>query len=57
MQAGALNRAEWIKFVGLFFNLEKEATDVFDAIKAEYDATKVGWLLNSAWLGWSQGAG
>ncbi|KAI3437818.1 hypothetical protein D9Q98_000265 [Chlorella vulgaris] len=40
LDPGALNRAEWIKFVGLFFNLEKEATDVFDAIKAEYDATK-----------------
>lgn len=40
--AGALNRAEWIKFVALFFNLEKNASDIYDAIQARYEATKVG---------------
>lgn len=37
---GALNRAEWVKFVALFFNLEKNASDIFDAIQARYEATK-----------------
>lgn len=40
--AGALNRAEWVKFVALFFNLEKNASDIFDAIQARYEAIKVG---------------
>ena len=39
--AGALNRAEWIKYLGLFFNKESQASDLFDAIVKEYDATKV----------------
>lgn len=42
--AGTLNRAEWVKFVGLFFNREADASAVFDGIKAEYEATKVGSL-------------
>lgn len=37
---GPLNRAEWIKYLGLFFNKESEASDLFDAIVKEYDATK-----------------
>lgn len=40
LDPGALNRAEWIKFVGLFFNREKEASDVFEGVKGEYEATK-----------------
>lgn len=28
--------------MGLFFNREREASDVFEGIKAEYEATKVG---------------
>lgn len=39
---GVLNRAEWVKFVALFFNQERAASDIFAAIKAEYEATKVG---------------
>jgi iron complex transport system substrate-binding protein len=31
-----LGRAEWIKFVALFFNKEKEADSVFDGIEKEY---------------------
>lgn len=41
--AGVLNRAEWVKFVALFFNQERAASDIFAALKAEYEATKVGW--------------
>jgi iron complex transport system substrate-binding protein len=35
-----LGRAEWIKFMGLFFNREKEADSVFDAIEKNYLETK-----------------
>mmetsp|Transcript_1782 Transcript_1782/g.5178 ORF Transcript_1782/g.5178 Transcript_1782/m.5178 type:complete len:532 (+) Transcript_1782:252-1847(+) len=37
---GTLNRAEWIKFMGLFFNKEKEASDYFDSVTAQYNALK-----------------
>ncbi|KAI7839391.1 hypothetical protein COHA_006792 [Chlorella ohadii] len=37
---GVLNRAEWVKFVALFFNQERAASDIFTALKAEYEATK-----------------
>ena len=37
---GILNRAEWLKFLGLFFNRERAASDTFNAIKAEYDRVK-----------------
>ena len=37
---GMLARAEWIKFVAAFFNLEAHANRVFEKIKAEYDSTK-----------------
>lgn len=32
-----LGRAEWIKFVAAFFNKEKEAQQMFDAIKENYE--------------------
>jgi len=35
-----LGRAEWIKFVALFFNKEKEADSVFTSIEKEYLATQ-----------------
>lgn len=38
---GNLNRAEWVKFLGLFFNLEKYASDIFDAISTAFNNTKV----------------
>lgn len=38
---GPLNRAEWIKFVSLFFNKEAEANALFDNITAEYERYKV----------------
>ena len=37
--AGVLNRAEWIKFLGLFFNQDALATTVFDGINASYYET------------------
>ena len=37
---GPLNRAEWIKFLGLFFNLDAIATEVFDSINSSYYETK-----------------
>lgn len=35
-----LGRAEWIKFMALFFNKEKEADSVFAVIEKEYQKTK-----------------
>lgn len=35
-----LGRAEWIKFVSLFFNKEKEADSIFSVIETEYQATQ-----------------
>src|SRR6267154_25183 len=35
-----LGRAEWIKFMGLFFNKEKEADSVFQVIEKEYLTTQ-----------------
>lgn len=63
---GPLHRAEWIKFVSLFFNREVEANALFDAIRADYDAIKaqatahgsasppvVAWIQYSSWTNWS----
>jgi len=36
-----LGRAEWIKFVALFFNKEKEADSVFQLIETEYTKTVI----------------
>ncbi len=41
MRTGALNRAEWIKFLGTFFNLDAEATAYFNGVVQAYNATKV----------------
>lgn len=35
-----LGRAEWIKFMALFFNKEKEADSIFRVIAQEYNGTK-----------------
>jgi hypothetical protein len=37
---GPLNRAEWVKFVGVLFNKELEANAFFDKVNASYQATK-----------------
>jgi hypothetical protein len=39
---GVLNRAEWIKYLGLFFNKEKYASDVFNGIVEAYSETSDG---------------
>ena len=36
LERTALSRAEWMKFVAAFFDIQKQATDKFDAIKDEY---------------------
>ena len=61
---GVLNRAEWIKFVAAFFNLEPHANRVFAEIKADFEqikaqtaaalaggavAPKVLWLAKNSW--------
>lgn len=40
LDPGVLNRAEWIKFLGLFFNVERYASDAFAAVEKAYAATK-----------------
>ena len=40
MCLGVLNRAEWIKFLGMFFNLDGAATQTFNSINASYYQTK-----------------
>lgn len=37
---GVLNRVEWIKFLGTFFNLDKYASSVYDTIVEEYNQVK-----------------
>lgn len=39
--SGVLPRAEWIKFLALFFNKEKEASQLYDWIQAQYQELKV----------------
>ena len=36
-----LNRSEWIKFLGLFFNKEYEASQVYQSMADQYHALKV----------------
>ena len=38
---GALARAEWIKFLGTFFNLDAEANAYFNGVVQNYNAIKV----------------
>ncbi len=40
METDPLGRAEWIKFVSVFFDKEREANEYFDRIEAEYLALK-----------------
>lgn len=42
LTAGTLNRAEWVKFLGLFFNKETEASQYFDSVERQYNRLKVG---------------
>lgn len=40
LETHPLGRAEWIKFIALFFNKEREADSVFNEIEREYLATQ-----------------
>ena len=48
---GPLNRVEWVKFLGLFFNREKYASDVFTALSTEYNKKKESALQSSEAVG------
>ena len=48
LTAGTLNRAEWVKFLGLFFNKEKEASQYFDTVERQYNRLKVGREVHTA---------
>ena len=41
MSPGTLNRAEWVKFLGLFFNMEAAASTYFTGVEQQYNALKV----------------
>ncbi|KAL6767340.1 FAP24 [Auxenochlorella protothecoides x Auxenochlorella symbiontica] len=41
---GLLQRAEWIKFLGVFFNLDAYSSNLFTAIKNEFEQTKAAAL-------------
>lgn len=45
--AGPLNRAEWIKFLGVFFNLDSTATQIFNSVNTSYYATKASVTPNA----------
>lgn len=40
LETDPLGRAEWIKFMSLFFNKERLADSIFNAIEARYDSLK-----------------
>ena len=39
-ETSPLGRAEWLKFIALFYNREAEAEALFDAIASDYDAAR-----------------
>lgn len=56
MDPAVLNRAEWVKFISLFFNKEPEANAFFEEILAEWDAFKMPKKANGprvAWISYS----
>jgi hypothetical protein len=62
LDAGILHRAEWLKFMAVFFNEEKAAADIFSRIEADYKALeKEGAELKAAhggpktvaWVTWA----
>ena len=40
MENSALGRAEWMRFYGMLIGKEQEADSLFDAVEADYNATK-----------------
>jgi len=53
---GALNRAEWVKFIALFFNMETSSMSVFDQIRQQYSClssnTKMAIESNPPTVAW-----
>ena len=45
-----LRRAEWLKFLGLFFNMDAEASETFSSINESYYQTKVDAEVNTSSL-------
>jgi len=41
LETTPLGQAEWIKFMGVFFNKENEANQIFDSIKLAYNSLKI----------------
>ncbi|PXA90861.1 ABC transporter substrate-binding protein [Nostoc sp. 3335mG] len=39
-ETSPLGRAEWVKFMGLFFNAEEKANDAYSAVKRDYRAAE-----------------
>ena len=48
--AGLLNRVEWLKFLGLFFNREREATQLFNDKAAHFEELRVGGRAGHPWV-------
>ncbi|CAE7293791.1 unnamed protein product [Symbiodinium natans] len=40
LDRGTLDRAEWVKFMALFYNEEEQAEHIFEQVKADYNALK-----------------
>ena len=68
MEEDPLGRAEWIKFISVFFNREKEANAYFEKIKNEYQSleksvhflngTNPTVFVNNNWQGtWNMAGG
>lgn len=39
MDAGVLKRAEWVKFLGVFYNMDASSSEIFSAINESYYQT------------------
>ena len=60
METAPLNRAEWVKFIALFYNRETDAAVIFDTLSTNYDGlrqlaatadTHPSVLVNAPWQG------
>ncbi|RUP50386.1 hypothetical protein BC936DRAFT_139396 [Jimgerdemannia flammicorona] len=54
-----LQKAEWIKFYGLFFNLEKQSEDIYNNVVSQYNChqqnmqkAEISNRRNISWIGW-----
>ena len=51
LYAGALKRAEWLKFMGLFFNLDDSANTIFNQINSSYYTRSASYKASNAGKG------